>query len=63
MTLLTILIVLALLATIVALGSGVVAMMRGGEFDKDHSNQMMILRIGFQGAAVLLLFAALLLAA
>ena len=62
MTLVTTLIILALLATIAALATGVIGMMRGGKFDKEHSDQLMMARVVFQGAAVLLMLAALLLA-
>ncbi len=56
---LTILIVLALIATVGALGTGVVSMMRGGEFDEKHSTELMFARVGMQGAAVVLLLIAL----
>lgn len=56
---LAVLIVLALVATIGALATGVGAMARGGEFDRKHSTQLMWARVGFQGVAVLLLLAAL----
>ena len=62
MDLLTTMIMLALIATIGALGTGVVSMMRGGEFDRKHGNQLMFARVGFQGLALLLLLAALLVA-
>jgi hypothetical protein len=56
---LVLLIVLALIATIVSLVTGVVSMGRGGEFDQKHSNQLMWSRVGFQGLALILLVAAL----
>ena len=59
MSLLSLMIVLALLATIGALGAGVVSMVRGGEFDRQHSTQLMFARVGFQGAALVLLLVAL----
>ena len=52
-------IILALLATIAALGVGIVSMMRGGDFDQKHSTQLMYTRVGFQGAALVLLLIAL----
>jgi hypothetical protein len=52
-------IILALLATIAALGVGVVSMMRGGDFDQKHSTQLMYMRVGCQGAALVLLLIAL----
>jgi hypothetical protein len=60
MSLLTLMIILALLATIVALGAGLVSMLRGGEYDRQHGTQLMAARVGFQGVAVLLLLVALL---
>ncbi len=62
MSLLSLMIILALLATIGALGAGLVSMMRGGEYDRQHSTQLMTARIGFQGVAVLLLLVALFIA-
>lgn len=55
----TILIVLALLATIGALGTGVIEMMRGSQFEQ-QSTQAMWARVGFQGVAVILMLIALL---
>lgn len=59
MSLLTLLIVLALLATIGALGAGITSMVRGGEYDRQHGTQLMIARVGFQGVALILLLVAL----
>ncbi len=59
MSLLSFMIILALLATIGALGAGLVSMMRGGEYDRQHGTQLMTARVGFQGVAVLLLLVAL----
>ena len=59
MSLLSLMIVLAALATAGALGAGVVSMVRGGEYDEKHSNQLMVARVGFQGAALVLLLVAL----
>ncbi len=56
---LKILIILALLATIVSLFMGVVTMGRGGEVDKQHSNQLMRARVVFQGVALVLMLLAL----
>ncbi len=63
MKLLTILIVLALIAVIASLASGVISMMRGGEFDRQHSEQFMWARVGFQAVALVLLVIALYVAA
>ena len=59
MELLVILIVLALIATIASLGVGIGSMMKGGEFDRSHSTQLMALRVGSQGVTLVLLFIAL----
>ena len=59
MSLLSLMIVLAALATAGALGAGVVSMVRGGEYDHKHSTQLMVARVGFQGAALVLLLVAL----
>jgi hypothetical protein len=59
MDLLSFMIILALLATVGALGAGVVSMVRGGEYDEKHSTQLMVARVGFQGAALVLLLVAL----
>ena len=59
MSLLTFMIILALLATIGALGTGIVSMVRGGEFDRQHDTQLMFARVGFQGLALVLLLVAL----
>jgi hypothetical protein len=56
---LKIIIILALLATIVSLVTGVWSMGRGGEFDEKHSNQLMRARVLFQGVALLLMLIAL----
>ncbi len=52
MSALTSVVLLALVATVVALGSGIVSMARGGEYDHQHSEQFMISRVVFQGIAL-----------
>ena len=52
-------IILALLATVGALGAGIVSMVRGGEYDREHGTQLMAARVGFQGVAVVLMLVAL----
>ncbi|NCF26063.1 MAG: twin transmembrane helix small protein [Gammaproteobacteria bacterium] len=59
MSLLSFMIVLALLATVGALGAGIVSMVRGGEYDREHGTQLMAARVGFQGVAVVLMLVAL----
>ena len=63
MQLLTVMIILALLATVGALGAGVVSMVRGGEYDQQHGTQLMFARVAFQGVAFVLLLVALFIAA
>ena len=47
--------ILAGLATAGALGVGLFAMVRGGEFNKKHGNKLMQLRVIFQGLALTML--------
>ena len=61
MTILTVLIVLGLAATAIALVSGIASMAHGGKFDQRHSTQLMFSRVGFQGITLVLLLIALLL--
>jgi len=60
MSLLNVLVVIALLATVGAFALGIRSMARGGDFDLEHSEQYMYARVGLQGAAVLLMLLALL---
>ncbi|GMR21348.1 MAG: hypothetical protein BMS9Abin36_1948 [Gammaproteobacteria bacterium] len=59
MTILTVLVVLALIATIISLGWGIGSMAHGGDYDKKHSVQLMGVRVGFQGLTIVLLLIAL----
>lgn len=52
---LTILIVVALAAVLVALGLGVFSMLKGGEFAKRHGNRLMQIRVVLQITAVVLI--------
>jgi hypothetical protein len=52
-------IILALLATISALGLGLLSMGIGGSLDKDYSERFMWIRIGLQAATVALIITAL----
>lgn len=63
MEILNVLIVLALIATIVALWWGIGSMAYGGSFDTKHSVQLMSARVGFQGLAIVLLLILLVLSA
>ncbi len=55
MSTITILIILALLSTVGALVTGLVSMMRGGKFDKQHMDQFMFSRVGLQLVTLVLL--------
>ena len=59
MNVLTVLIFLAVAATVVSLLLGIYSMERGGEYDRDHSTRYMMMRVGFQGLTLLLLVIAL----
>ena len=59
----TTIVLLALIATAISLIMGIYSMSRGGEFDRLHSTQYMVLRVGSQAAAFLLLLLALFLTA
>ena len=61
MTILTVMVVLGLVATVIALFTGIVSMAHGGRFDLRHSHQLMFSRVGFQGITLVLLLIALLL--
>jgi hypothetical protein len=62
MEFLSLMIIGALLATIAVLGAGVVGMVRGGDYNREHATQLMASRVGFQGLALVLMLFALLLA-
>jgi hypothetical protein len=59
MTVLTIVIVVAVLAMVGTLLWGITSMARGGEFDQHHSHQLMFARVGLQGITLLFLLIAL----
>lgn len=60
MSMINVLIVLAVLATIGALAMGIGSMVRGGEYDRQHAGQFMSARVGLQAATLVLLLLALL---
>ena len=62
MNLLTIVILLAMVATVAMLVMGIGSMAHGGEYDEKHETQFMFARVGLQGATFLLLLLALFLA-
>ena len=45
----------ALLATLLILLTGVIAMSRGGEFNRKYGNHLMQLRVGAQFSAIILI--------
>jgi sugar phosphate permease len=58
MTLLTTVVVLAMVATLAVLMTGVGSMAHGGVFDRKHSTQFMAARVVVQGVAVVLMLIA-----
>lgn len=58
MAFLNIVIMLALLATVISLGTGIWSMAHGGKYDTEHSVQLMYTRIGLQGLTLVLLMLA-----
>lgn len=54
-SILPILIGVSLAVVLLVLGLGVVSMLRGGEFSRKYSNQLMRARIASQGVTVILL--------
>ncbi len=54
---LTVLVVVALVATLAVLLAGVVAMAKGGAFDRKWGNKLMRARVAMQALAVTLMFA------
>ena len=55
MSIMTILVLMAMLATIAALFVGLGSMAHGGEFDLKHETQLMSARVGLQALTLLLL--------
>jgi len=62
MTLLNVVLILALVATIGVLAIGIGSMMRGRDFDQQHSHQLMFTRVGLHAVVVLLIAIAIYLA-
>ncbi len=60
MTLLTAIILVAMLMTAGVLVSGIASMARGGAYDQRHSYRFMFARVGLQGLTLVLLMLALL---
>jgi hypothetical protein len=57
---LQVIVIVALLATVGALATGIASMAHGEEFDRRHSAQLMFTRVGLQGLTLVLLILALL---
>ena len=55
MDFLTILIILALIAVLGVLITGIISMFRGGEFNEKYGNKLMQMRVIFQFVAVILM--------
>ena len=51
-------VIIALIATVLALFLGIGSMARGGEFDRQHSVHLMFTRVWLQAAAIILIIAA-----
>ena len=58
MNLISLLVVLALLATVVTLALGLRSMATGGDYDREHSEKFMWERVALQAVTVILLIAA-----
>ena len=58
MSLLTLTVVLALIATIATLAWGLGSMANGGSYDKKHSEQLMFARVGIQAFTFVMLLIA-----
>lgn len=54
-TVLIVLIIIALAATFIVLGVGLLSMLRGGEFNRKYGNLLMRARVGTQVTTVVLL--------
>jgi len=58
MTIMTAMVLVALLATVAVLITGIASMARGGDFDLHHSHQLMYARVAFQVATLVILLIA-----
>jgi hypothetical protein len=58
MSVVSVLIICALIATVVVLGLGLRSMAKGGEYDQEHAEKFMWERVALQGLVILLLIAA-----
>jgi hypothetical protein len=51
-------VIVLLVATVASLAWGVYSMSQGGVYDRDHSEKLMVARVGLQAAAIVLLLLA-----
>lgn len=58
MSIVNVLVIAALIATLVVLALGLRSMARGGDYDKEHAEKFMWERVILQGLVVILLLAA-----
>ena len=58
MSIINVLVIASLIATVVVLAVGVRSMARGGTYDKEHAEECMWERVVLQGLVVVLLLAA-----
>ena len=58
MSIVNVLVIAALVATVVVLALGLRSMARGGTYDKEHAEKLMWERVALQGVVVVLLLAA-----
>ena len=58
MTIINVLIIGALIATVVVLALGLRSMARGGDYDREHAEKFMWERVALQALVVILLIAA-----
>lgn len=63
MDFITVLVMVALVATVAVLFIGIGSMARGGEFDRQNSVRLMFTRVWFQSATIILIIIAVILAA
>jgi hypothetical protein len=56
----TIPVMIALVATVVVLFFGMYSMVKGGDYDRQHSVQLMVTRVSLQALAIILIIAAVL---
>ncbi len=58
MSVVSVLVICALIATVVVLGLGLRSMAKGGQYDKEHAEKFMWERVALQGLVIILLLAA-----